>query len=585
MIFWVFAITMTATVLYAIIAPLRRKAVERASTADYDVAVFKSQLREVERDLRRGRVTAEEAEASRVEIGRRLLAADKRRGTVDATDRRAGTAGKVVAAVIIAGGVTTGVVVYDRSGDPGNPDMPLVLRQAERVLAEGGGRDRSGPPADTQSQAGSLDRAAEQLRARLAAGEADPEDWSLLGRTEMMRGEYAAAAAAYQEALKTFPDDADLNAAYGEALVLWAGGEVTDNAYLVFEKVAQLAPLDPRARFYIAEFDRQEGRFKEALDAWILMLQSAPPDAPWAPMVRDRAEELAGQMGIDLSERLAPLDAAPNGVGPDGVGPTSDDIAAARDMSEDDRQAMIRGMVDGLAERLAEDPSDFDGWMRLIRSQTVLGEMEAAQATLDRAAAQFAAGPVPTRMLSELAAEVGLSMPGAVSSSQSDDGPRGPTEEDVAAAQSMEESDRQAMIAGMVDQLAARLEDNPDDLEGWTMLGRSYGVLGRGEDAVAALTRASELAPEDPLLLIERARVLRSLAGDRQTPETVALMTRVAELDPNSTEALWFLGLDRLRAGERGEARALMERAVETIPEDAPERTSLTLQIENLFAQ
>lgn len=581
MIFWVFAITMTAAVVYAIIAPLRRKADDRASTADYDVAVFKSQLREVERDLERGRVTAEEAEASRVEIGRRLLAADKRRETAAAADRRAGPLGRAMAAIIIAGGVTVGAVVYDRSGDPGNPDMPLVLRQAERVLAEGGGsRGQGGTATEAQSQAGSLDRAANQLRARLASGEGDPEDWSLLGRTEMMRGEYAAAASAYQEALKTFPDDADLNAAYGEALVLWAGGTVTDNAYLVFEKVARLAPLDPRARFYIAEFDRQEGRFKEALDAWVLMLQSAPPEAPWAPMVRERAEELADQMGIDLSERIAPLDTAA-----DGVGPTNADIVAAREMSEDDRQAMIRGMVDGLAERLAEDPSDFDGWMRLIRSQTVLGDMAAAQETLDQAAGHFAAGPVPTRMLGELAAELGLNMPGAGAESQTNDGPRGPTEEDVAAAQAMEESDRQAMIAGMVEQLAERLEDNPDDLEGWTMLGRSYGVLGRGEEAVAALTRASELSPNDPLLLIDRARILRSLAGEQQTPETVALMARVAELDPNNTEALWFLGLDRLRAGDRDAARALMERAVETIPENAPERTSLTLQIENLFSQ
>jgi cytochrome c-type biogenesis protein CcmH len=141
------------------------------------------------------------------------------------------------------------------------------------------------------------------------------------------------------------------------------------------------------------------------------------------------------------------------------------------------------------------------------------------------------------------------------------------------------------MIAGMVDQLAARLEDEPDDLEGWTMLGRSYAVLNRGKDAVAALTRASELAPNNPSLLIDRARIMRSLAGDRQTPETVALMARVAELDPDNTEALWFLGLDKLRAGDRDDARDLMDRAVATIPEAAPERAALERQIQSLFPE
>ncbi|MCB2133166.1 MAG: c-type cytochrome biogenesis protein CcmI, partial [Rhodobacteraceae bacterium] len=59
---------------------------------------------------------------------------------------------------------------------------------------------------------------------------------------------------------------------------------------------------------------------------------------------------------------------------------TAADIAAAQEMSADDRQAMIRGMVDGLAQRLAEDPDDLEGWHRLIRARVVLGEGAAAQA-------------------------------------------------------------------------------------------------------------------------------------------------------------------------------------------------------------
>ncbi|HAJ22374.1 MAG TPA: c-type cytochrome biogenesis protein CcmI, partial [Rhodospirillaceae bacterium] len=98
----------------------------------------------------------------------------------------------------------------------------------------------------------------------------------MLGRTEMMRGDFEAAASAYTEALKDNPDDPDLNSAYGEALVFWANGDVTDTAATVFHKVLSTQPDDVRARFYLADYARQEGRYKEALDDWLALLRSAP---------------------------------------------------------------------------------------------------------------------------------------------------------------------------------------------------------------------------------------------------------------------------------------------------------------------
>jgi len=162
-------------------------------------------------------------------------------------------------------------------------------------------------------------------------------------------------------------------------------------------------------------------------------------------------------------------------------------------------------------------------------------------------------------------------------------GSRGPSQQDIEAAGSMSPDERQDMIAGMVDTLAARLEDNPDDVQGWIMLGRSYMVLNRPAEAITALERASELAPRSTELLIDRARLLRAEAGDRQTPETVALMHQVEALDPTNIEALWFLGLDAFKSEDRDSARAYFDRALAVLPEGSADHAALLEEVRRLF--
>lgn len=589
MIFWVLSITATLAVLYAVTRPLvsRDAETEEADAAAYDLAVYKSQLREIDGDLERGRISEEEAEASRIEIGRRMLAADRKLSELPTRRSRkgGGSLAAAAASAVIAGSVLAAVVVYDRMGDPSNPDMPLVVRDAERQMARTGGQGVA-----TTEQAGDLDSMAARLRERLDSGEGTAEDWALLGRTEVMRGNYAAGAQAYSRALRATPDDPDLNAAYGEALIFANNGEVVQNAFNAFRTVLDTSPRDPRARFYIGEFQRQQGFRNAALDIWVDLLNDARPGAGWTEIVRERTEALAEEMGVDLSERLA--SAGPGDSAPAVPGPSVEDMAAAAEMSPEERQDMIRGMVDGLEARLAEDPSDFSGWMRLINSRMVLGETDAAQAALNEAAGHFEDAPVPLAQLAAVAAELGLEAPEEISSADvvgdpagTDAGEQaaGPTAEDMAAAADLPDEERAAMVEGMVDNLAARLEENPDDLRGWIMLGRSYTVLGRTDEAIDALARASELAPADTDLILDRARLMRTAAGERQTPETVALMREVLETDPENLEALWFLGLDAVRDGDRPAASDFFDRAMAQLPPGSEERASLQAEIDRLF--
>lgn len=486
MIFWIFAGTFTAGALALVLRPLlRRPGIDQTDTTDpaaaYDIAVYKSQLREIERELRHNRITEEEAESSRLEISRRLLIADQRAVHAETNLRKAdSSAASLFACFVLAASMTVSFVLYGWLGDPANPDVPLALRQAEIQLTE---LAQEGALADTGRNNQGLDDQIIALRNRLMAEGGASEEWAQLGRAEMVRGAFAEAARAYETAVSLTPENAELNAAYGEALVFWANGEVTPQAYITFQRVLALDPGNPRARFYSGDYQRQEGQYKKALDIWVRLLATGDASAPWRPLVIERATHLAEEMGLDITS-----------------------------------------------------------------------EIEAAQ----QAESEIASAPETMR---------------------------GPTPEDIQAAQDLSPEDQLAMIEGMVGRLAERLEQEPENLEGWMRLGQSYVTLGKDQDALAAYERASRLAPKDAGLIVTRARLMRALAGDRPTPETVQLMIDVTELDPNNIEALWFLGLNAVERMDVERAGLYFNQALSVLPENSPEHETLSKEIEKILTQ
>jgi cytochrome c-type biogenesis protein CcmH len=155
--------------------------------------------------------------------------------------------------------------------------------------------------------------------------------------------------------------------------VLAAGGDVTAEAEAEFAQAGD----DPRARFYGAEAALQRGDGEAAKATLRSLLATAPAEAPWRKLVQERLAEIAP------GEQPRPA--------VEGAGPTAKDVAAAQSMSPEERQAMIRSMVDRLAARLEQNPNDKDGWTRLARAYDVLGETEKAEAA--RARAAQVAGP------------------------------------------------------------------------------------------------------------------------------------------------------------------------------------------------
>ena len=131
------------------------------------------------------------------------------------------------------------------------------------------------------------------------------------------------------------------------------------------------------------------------------------------------------------------------------------------------------------------------------------------------------------------------------------------------------------MINAMVERLAARLEQQPDDVEGWTRLGRSYGVLNQPAKAREAYARAVKLRPDDIGLKQGYAEAIIGAAGDDATAppaEATALFRQILAAEPKNQMALWYVGLAEADSGHKEVARDLWSRLLAELPANAPGR-------------
>ncbi len=153
----------------------------------------------------------------------------------------------------------------------------------------------------------------------------------------------------------------------------------------------------------------------------------------------------------------------------------------------------------------------------------------------------------------------------------------GPTQDQVAAFAGLTDQEREDAIRGMVDGLAARLEDSPEDLDGWVRLANAYGVLGQPGDAADALARALDLRPDDAALIaqfIDASFQAGRLTGPLD-PSMRTAMERLLAADPSAMRPLWFLGLEAATTGETGRARDLWSRLADQLPPGSNEHRVL----------
>jgi len=259
----------------------------------------------------------------------------------------------------------------------------------------------------------------ERLAARLEAKPDDADGWRMLGWSYFSIQQPAKAVEAYARAVALQPQAAQLKSAYGEAMVALANGSVTQDAMAQFNAALGLESANLKARYFLALAMEQSGKKREALDAWRALLAAPLEDEAWVADLRQRTQGLARELNIDLA---TPVPAAASGrgeatsleVGKPAPSPgpralTAAEIGLARALPSDQQQAMIRGMVNGLADRLEARPRDEAGWLRLIHSRVVLGEEGAAREALARALAVFADDASAGSRIAAAARELGIS--------------------------------------------------------------------------------------------------------------------------------------------------------------------------------
>lgn len=279
------------------------------------------------------------------------------------------------------------------------PALPPPAQVARAAGAAHGGATASvgAPSSDVAND--SFDELVTRLETGLAEDPNDAERWALLARSYVALGRLDDAVKAFQEALgRTDPPDAGLIGEYGETLVARADGRIAGPPEAAFQQVLALTPGDPRALFYLANAKAEKGDTDGARTDLSALLRSAPPSAPWRQTVFERLQELSPTDAATANNAIAPAatpveppspHAAAAPQAPTTVtappGPTAEQVRAAEEMTPEDRQAMIRGMVDGLAEKMAENPDDFQGWIRLANAYRVLGEEAKAADALEGA--------------------------------------------------------------------------------------------------------------------------------------------------------------------------------------------------------
>ena len=469
MTLWLIAGSVALLVAFWLGRPFFRRGQIEANEAEYAISIYRDQQDELQRDCAEGRISEAERDAAEREIERRTLRAARNLDTSPSIGRPAPLLAALAALFVLAGSIG----FYAWLGTPTAEDQPLAARQAEM-------RERL-------AQAGDLESQAQILAARVEQNPDSFEDWWMLARSYAALGDHAMAAGAYRQAARLRDDDPAVLSAYAEAMTLANGNKVPMAARLVFAQVQQKTN-DPRARYYLALAKAQAQDFEGALAGWVALLQDSTADAPWTALVRRDVVNMVRFLDGDLLAVLP--DATQAELMKAGQRPMADGASTMDPSAE----------IAALKASLTETPKNWEASIRLARLEAAQGTPEAAQAALEDAKRLYAGAPFVLAKLDEASAELGLNAQDETARR------RGPSEADVAAASQLSEDERAAMVRGMVEGLATRLETEPDDLEGWLMLIRSYAVLQlvpEAEGAVQDAKLAFHGRPED-LREIER---------------------------------------------------------------------------------
>ena len=459
MILWPIFALMTLAAIFAVGWPLARR--QKADRSGSDIAVYRDQLDEIDRDQAASLIGGVEAEAARVEVSRRLIAASETAKAASAV-AAPGPASRyrfvtLAAAIVLL--PLGAAVTYLSLGSPNLVPVSMNAESGGQQLPEG------------------IEQTVAEVEKYLEANPKNGRGWELLAPVYLRLGRFDDAVTARRNALEIFGPDAARLGDLGEAIIMASNGVVTPEAKGLFERANVADPDDVMAQYYLGLSAKQEGRRDEALKRWTALVSGAREGAEWLPLVKNAIAR--------VDEKSPPVVAA------------APPAAAAVAPPEHNGDA-IEAMVARLAERLKKDGSDVPGWIQLVRSYRVLGKADKAKAAIADAHAALASDQEALQRLEQglqsLEAGAGPDVSGppaaALAPSAANVTQRGPDANQVAAAAQMAPADRNGMIEGMVARLAQKMAENGSDVDGWLRLIKAYSVLGERDKALSAAASA-----------------------------------------------------------------------------------------------
>jgi cytochrome c-type biogenesis protein CcmH len=372
MILWLALLTLTAIVLAVVFRPLLRVCQSEPARAA-DISVYRDQLSEIEAEHARGVMTANEANAAKIEISRRILTSADRSSSLPVAAGKTNRPLAFFSAFLVVGLTFS---LYLNYGSPGIPARPFLA---------------AGQLPFDHARVGDL---VVQVEARLRDHPEDGAGWDVIAPVYFKLERFHDAAVAYARAASLLGETVPRLAGYAEATVLANDGIVTEEARLAYERILQIEPGRLEPRFWLALAKEQDGQLSAAASEYQSLIAQADDKASWRGVVEERLAIVQRKLGEDS--------ASPR------PGPSVADIAAAGALSDQERTRMIDDMVARLAERLKKDGKDLSGWRRLVEAYVVLGRREQALAALDEARKAFAQDDKALGVLNTFAKGLGL---------------------------------------------------------------------------------------------------------------------------------------------------------------------------------
>ncbi|CCG42515.1 c-type cytochrome biogenesis protein CcmI [Magnetospirillum molischianum] len=245
---WVLFGGLTALAMLGLLMPLLRPAVAAVSRSAYDMVVYRDQLDEISRDIERGLLSPDQAEAARTEIKRRMLIA----GETGAAATPAGTerSGGWPSWLIALGLPLLAFGLYALLGSPNLPDQPYAERAAEI--------------SEIRSQVALIESTVKRLEEKLKADPSDGKNWAMLARSQRAIGRTEAAKDSYRKAIPLMPSAIEPRIELAGVLIEEGQGPVPEAVDLL-RQVLALEPDQPDALYFVAQAELAAGRSQQAL--------------------------------------------------------------------------------------------------------------------------------------------------------------------------------------------------------------------------------------------------------------------------------------------------------------------------------